>query len=300
MINLEKQFFKFIYERQLIWYKRFILKQKFPWTNDKILRDYKIINIYRELDKCTIYIIDKLKDIKDRKKILINIIFYRFFNQFNLYDKLKTDLINNIDEKTKKNLIEKFNRIKNKGEPIFNNAYLISSGEKGKKKHISILNNLQNLNLDKIIKKIDTSKTPEESFEPLKQIPMIGPFLACEIWTDLAYLKFFKQKWTDNDFVNIGPGAKWGLEIIYNQKLNSKEQKEKLNHLSNIQKKFLNKKYSNWKNIAYKHAFSNYPFLSLTNLEGSSCEFRKYWNIKHGKGKRRYFHPMNHPEDYGK
>jgi len=74
------------------------------------------------------------------------------------------------------------------------------------------------------------------------------------------------------------------------QKLNKKEQEEKLGHLHKIQENFLD---SAWKKIAYKNAFSNYPFLSITNIEGSLCEFRKYWRIKQGKGRRKYFVPRN-------
>lgn len=29
--------FDFIYNRQLIWYKKEILKENYPWSNDKIL-----------------------------------------------------------------------------------------------------------------------------------------------------------------------------------------------------------------------------------------------------------------------
>ena len=283
MVNeLEKKYFEFIYNRQLIWHKRFILKQKPPWTEDEILKKFKIINMYRELDKCTIYLIDKLKNIEDRQKILLNVIFYRFFNLNNLYENLKIDILKEINLEF---LIKKFNLLKEKG-PIFNNAYLISSGTKGKKKHIEIIENLSKINLKEIILKIDKSKTPEKSFEVLLQIPLVGPFLACEIWTDLTYFNFFKQKWSDNDFVNIGPGATWGLEIIYG-KLNKIDQKKKLRHLYNSQKDFL--KPLGWEKISYKKAFSNYPYLSITNIEGALCEFRKYYRFNQGKGKKRYF-----------
>ena len=256
--------------------------------------------MYRELDKCTIYLLDKLKEIKNREKLLLNVIFYRFFNKFNLYEDLNIKPFEKITPTFKKQLIESFNNIKNKGLPIFNNAYLIS-GNKAEKKHITILNNLETLsgNINKIIELIDESKTPEESFNVLNKIPMSGPFLSCEFWTDLTYLNFFKQRWTDDDFVNIGPGAKWGLEILYNQKLNRSDQEKKLHHLSKIQEKMLDDVNNDikWETIAYKNAFSNYPYLSLTNIEGALCEFRKYWNIKHGKGRRKFFNQENYLKD---
>ena len=116
----------------------------------------------------------------------------------------------------------------------------------------------------------------------------MGNFLAYEIWTDLTYFGFFKQGWTDDDFVNIGPGASWGLKLMY-EKLKKKEELEKIKHLHEIQKKYLNNK--EWLGIHYSRAFSNKPFLSLRNIEHSLCEFRKYYNISHGKGKRRKFEP---------
>lgn len=294
--TLENDFFKFIYKRQLIWYKRFILKEKPPWTNDGILKNFKIINMYRELDKCTIYILEKLNEIKNRKTLLLNVVFFRFFNKYNLYENLGIEPFEKIDEKLKDSIIRKFSNLKNKGTPIFNNAYLISSGNSGEK-HVSIMNNLSKLSEEsnKFIEEIDKSKIPKESFEVIMKISMVGPFLACEIWTDLFYLKFFKQNWTDNDFVNIGPGAKWGLEIVHNKDLNKKEQMEKLKQLHKMQKETLPKIHEElgerlkWEEIAYKKAYSNYPFLSLTNIEGALCEFRKYCNLKSGKGKRRYF-----------
>src|SRR5580692_10535700 len=53
-------FFKFMYERHLIWYKRFVLKEPPPWTKNKILRDNKFTNIFRELDAGTIYYVQNV------------------------------------------------------------------------------------------------------------------------------------------------------------------------------------------------------------------------------------------------
>lgn len=285
-MNLENDFFKFIQDRQLIWYKRFILKEKPPWTTDKILNTYKILNVYRELDKGTIYIINKLKNVKDRKILLLNIVFYRFFNRYKFYENLGIEPITKIED----NLKGKFENLRNKKQPIFSDAYLIASNKDNEPKYIYILKILKSLDIISLIENIDLSKTPGDSLKVIQTIQNVGPFLAYEIWTDLTYFDFFKQKWVDNDFVNIGPGAKWGLEIIYNKKLDKKEQLERIYHLHKIQSKFLNNK--NWEKIRYKDAFSNKPFLSLRNIEHSLCEFRKYWNLTHSKGKKRKFVPV--------
>ena len=255
--------------------------------------------MYRELDACTLYLIQKIKPIHDRNTLLLNITFFRFFNQRNLYEDLHIPLFQEMNEETKHSLLSAFEKRKEQGIPFFNDAYLISSGEEGKKKHESILNALQNTDFAELVKRIDHAPTPRESLDIIQSIPMVGPFLACEIWTDLSYLKFFKQGWTDNDFVNIGPGAKWGLEILANKKLSQKEQEEYLHHLHQLQEEALPlvhqelKESLAWKDIAYQDASSNVPFLSLTNIEGALCEFRKYNRLSQGLGKRRYFHAVS-------
>jgi len=293
---MEKKFFEFIFERQLIWYRRFILKKESPWTSDEVLEKYKIINVYRELDKCTIYLLSKLNGVNDRRKLLANIVFYRFFNRINLYEELGIEVFDFIGSELKEKINCRFKEREAKGLPIFNNAYIISSGGSGNKKFLTILDNLEKLDYDSLIDQIDWSQSPEESLEVLKSIPMVGPFLACEFWTDLSYFNFFKQGWNDDDFVNIGPGAKWGLELIYG-KIGKGELTKKLVHLHEIQESILSRLKSEnykWDDISYKNAFSNHPYLSVTNIEGSLCEFRKYWNIKNGTGRRKYFKPVNY------
>ena len=39
-------FWYFVKARQDIWYKRFVLKQPAPWTDDEILKPYNFCNIY--------------------------------------------------------------------------------------------------------------------------------------------------------------------------------------------------------------------------------------------------------------
>ena len=297
LLPLEFDFFKFIYYRQLVWYKRFVLKEKPPWTLDEILAKFKFCNVYRELDKCTLYILNKLKSIDDRRKIFFNVVFFRFFNRTNLYEDLGIKPFLTLDLGLKNKIIYGFKEKEEKGLSVFNNAYIISSNKKGEKKYKTVINIIEKLsgNVESLIAEIDKSKTPDESFEVIKKIPLVGSFLANEIWTDLTYFRFFKQGWTDNDFVSIGPGSKWGLELVYGRKLKRKDEMQKLRCLYNLQNdvllnvnKSLGEKDS-WGRIFYGGAFSNIPYLSITNIEGSLCEFRKYLNLKRGIGRRRYY-----------
>lgn len=213
-------FWKFVLERQRIWYRRFVLKEPYPWTQDKILQKYHFCNVYRELDEGTIYLIEKLTPIKtERKKVLFNVVTYRLFNFSGFFDKIGGLL--NPSEYNPQDFIKILDQLIAKGEKIFGPAYVISPpvikpNYRPKEKHTQLAFVIEILKekIDELIMKIDSANEAEESFNALKGIPGINNFLAYEFWTDLTYFNFFKQGRSDNDFVNVGPGARWGLNIM--------------------------------------------------------------------------------------
>jgi len=119
-----KEYWKYVVERQRIWYKRFVLKRPYPWTNDRILKKYRFCNNYRELDKGTIYLIEKIKFIKnDRRKVLSNVVAYKFFNIYGFFEK-----IGGLLDPTNYNpyiFIKILNKLITKREDIYNPAYVV-------------------------------------------------------------------------------------------------------------------------------------------------------------------------------
>lgn len=75
-------FFRTMYERQMIWKRRFMEHKSQPWTDDPILRDNKFTNVYRELDRNSQWEIKNI--IRDDSLSLNNLIWkmmvFRFFN----------------------------------------------------------------------------------------------------------------------------------------------------------------------------------------------------------------------------
>ena len=53
-------FWYFAYERQNIWYKK-LNGEKPPYTEDKILQEYKFCNAYRVLDRVSQYMLKNVK-----------------------------------------------------------------------------------------------------------------------------------------------------------------------------------------------------------------------------------------------
>src|SRR6266566_163641 len=76
-------FYKFVYDRHMVYFRRFVMKQPTPWSTDPVLRDLRFTNVYRELDAGTIWLV---KNIVERrrgqfKEILWEICIYRVLNK---------------------------------------------------------------------------------------------------------------------------------------------------------------------------------------------------------------------------
>ncbi|MFV0626587.1 MAG: nucleotide kinase domain-containing protein [Alphaproteobacteria bacterium] len=292
-------FFEFIYDRQSVWYKRNVLMKNAPWTDDDILQSFRFCNVYRELDGGTLALTKYLQtDISPEQK-LFNIIAYRFFNRRDTVENLFGGLLNphKFDIKFYE---ERFDKIK-ESESIFSNAYLITAhaynpNYRPKDKHIQILLMLNDLRLkiSEMIVELRSAK-PQEGLKIIeKYISMAGPFLSGQILLDVTYCKDIVS-YTADDFLIVGPGALWGLNIIFGKNLNQKEADEKCRFLHTIQKdvfaQILHKKGKDWFEVCWKNEkYPNFPYLALHDIQNSLCEFRKYWRLKSGKKvKKRYY-----------
>ena len=129
-------------------------------------------------------------------------------------------------------------------------------------------------------------------------VALAGPFLSGQILLDATYAGNIVP-YSGNDFLVVGPGAHWGLNIIFGQKLTPPAAAEKCRLLFKMQKEafeFLKKEQGlDWETVRWQNPeYPNAPYLCLHDIQNSLCEFRKYWRLKSGeKAKKRYFKPQN-------
>lgn len=294
-----QHFFEFIYNRQEIWYKRNILRLPQPWSNDEVFQTFKFCNVYRELDGGTLALTKYLAQPLSPEQKLFNIIAYRFFNRRDTIEKLFGGLLdpNNFDLKAYEKRMDKIKE----SESIFSNAYLISShpvnqNYRPKDKHVQVLLMLDNLRskLAEMIK-VMQSHSPQQGLTVIRDyVKMAGPFLAGQILLDATYAGNIVD-YNSNDFLVVGPGAHWGLNIIFDKKLDQLSAHEKCRFLhANQKEEFAILKENtgkDWFAVRWQNpSYPNVPYLSLHDIQNSLCEFRKYWRIKGGeKAKKRYF-----------
>ena len=76
-----ERFFNWINERHMIYLRYKVDGDSWPWTEDKILQEYKFTNVFRELDTGTIWLRENwLEPFHDHPKLFFNICLYRQFN----------------------------------------------------------------------------------------------------------------------------------------------------------------------------------------------------------------------------
>jgi len=291
-------FFKFMYKRQLIWYRRFIKHlPRERWTKDKVLQVTKYTNIYRQLDRGSLWaihmiigpIMNKYRVTDNNvvagdlyKDLIFKLILYRMCCRIETFEKAGLPGYREFDPVTYKAALENVAT----QHSVMTNAYLTCQAPKGMTKIEALIIDMIDCisKIDDVFKKIIYAKEASEIFDAILTVRGMGRFFAYEVYCDLCYSKIIP--FTTNDFVNVGPGCNEGLRLLFpyvgaslkltNIKIHELFEKQD-EHFERLGLKF---RYCNWLEPVKNR-------LSLRTIEHSLCEFSKYWLQRHSLGKRR-------------
>jgi hypothetical protein len=230
-------FFETMYERQLIWKRRFIEKKERPWTNNKIFQESKFTNVYRELDRNSQWQIKNilLDDTLDLKNLIWKMMVFRFFNnpetftfqaegkcvQISLFGEIKSGLK---QAESKDELIsatkwrngipdfeeydeDEFSRfiagIRSCGKNPYTTAYLINSqatpGQSRDYCYTRVVIPTLHKKMDELINVVQNAKQPEDIINYLKTLPAVADFIAHEFYQDFTYI----QRYTNREFMKF-------------------------------------------------------------------------------------------------
>jgi hypothetical protein len=296
------QFWEFVDKRQRIYYKRFVLKKpRAQWTQDKTLKEFFFTNVYRELDRGTLYLTKKIyPEINENSSeradadALFNTLVYRLFNHIPTWEFITKDwdgkkfLTMGMWEW--KRMASYLKNWRKKGNQVFTSAFTVTGNRFGgypdKIDNICwLINKLQQiLDEGEAVHRIMDASSMEVAFNRVRDLPGFGAFLAYEIVIDLNYYK--GDYWGENKFVNPGPGAKRGINHIFPDIRTTEDYKRAMVALRAEQREFLPAKFPYTDRVP--------RLLSLRNIEHSLCEYQKYVKRKAGtkRGRaRRYGSP---------
>ena len=209
----------FACERQNIFFKK-LNGEDAPWTNDKILQEYKFCNSYRVNDRVSQYLLKNV--IYNGKKysygdMIFRIVLFKLFNKESTWELLVnsfSDITLDTFDFNKYSLVLK--EAKDRGEVIYNDAY-ISCANKAfgyNNKHDNHLALLEKMFFeDRLQDKIIECKNMEEAFNIIKSYPLIGNFMAYQLVTDINYSDVVD--FSEDEFTVAGPGSLRGIKKCF-------------------------------------------------------------------------------------
>jgi len=282
-----EQFWSFIYERQRIWYRRFVKMRERPWTKDPILVRSKYTNVYRELDRGTIYLKENILDKnKSLHETLWEICVYRLLNKVETFQHVGIISLEDYHGKKRDKWFASLAELRDSGATIWTSAHITLQSSF---KHDRLEN--YRMFLDKLHPHIiDLAYTAgntndiQEFFKAMKGEFGFGPFTAYEVATDVAYID--DVEFSENDWANPGPGCQLGLRIIYPRSSSSDDFQAGMVRLRDGQKRYFKRYDLNFKKIR-PIVNGKSRWLSLRNIEHSLCEYGKYHKQVLGVGKAR-------------
>ena len=179
-------FNKFMVERHNIYLRRFIEGDPYPWTDDPILNEYSFCNVYRELDRVTIWIRENWREpYADHPNLPFAMAMARQINWPDTLEEIGFPEHWN-PERIKAIMQGRLNR----KEKVYTGAYMLTGTLGGTKVEQTI---------DKILTPLYEmppriiSNSLEETWKRYLPYPGFSGFMAYEVVTDLRHTKHLEN-----------------------------------------------------------------------------------------------------------
>lgn len=290
-------FFRFVDERQRVWYRRAVLGEAPPWSADEVLRRHRFTNVYRLADPGTQYAIQEILDrdepAPDRA---FNVLLYRLVGRSSTHAHVGFQQLDAFDVAEFEAALKE--RRDGTGEPVFTGAYLVSGysgfGGSDKVENVARLFGEVRDGFDAFWTDVETAPGPEAVYSAVRGLPGFGNFLAYQVLVDLLYplpsydgasmLPFSPDEWAA-----AGPGAKRGLEVLLDESAACSDL-EAMRWLCRNQEEEFERLGVDF--VWLRGGEGDRIELSLADVQNCCCEFYKYNKVTTGEGRtRRLFRP---------
>ena len=276
-INIKRvdDFNRFMVERHNIFIRKEINNEPYPWSDDAILTDYSFCNVYRELDRVTIWIRENWREpYADHRNLPFAMAVARQINWPDTLEEIGFPA--EWRPQHVKNIME--DRMANK-QKVYTGAYMLTGTLGGTKIEQTV---------DKILTPLYANfpcdfSSIENSWRSFLPYAGFSDFMSYEVVTDLRHTKWLKDAPDIMTWANPGPGAMRGLNRIFGRPLDSKQKKPLFIQEMRDLLALLN----------------NEPLpLEMRDIEHCLCEFDKYERARLGQGRpRAKYKPREYEED---
>jgi len=280
-----RRFFWWMKERHAIYLRRSITKRPFPWTKDKILQTYRFCNVFRELDRTTIWIRENWREpYADHPMLWFAMALAR---QINFIDTLaEFGFPEKWDPARLMKLIEDR---RERGEKAYTGAYMLTGTLGGPKSGQTAFKILDVLYHDPPpfvqggLSSVTQVVTLQEAWNQFRGRPGFGPFIAYEVVTDLRHTRYLRGATDIMTWANPGPGAIRGLHRVAGRRIKGRYRRDReplpRDQAIDEMRKLLS--------LSGKFLPDDFPVLEMREIEHSLCEHDKYERVRLGEGKMR-------------
>jgi hypothetical protein len=303
--------FHWIEERYKIHKKKDVLKLDSPWTDDKILQDYRFTNVRREHDRETKWYIEHIA--KNSSLSIEDKIYNTFL--FRAWNKSKTMEIlggpwnypDFMDKERYRSVVERYST--DHPEYVWYTAAFNCGGLKSSQKFpdgegyarahkeekakmekdweqcipIRMFHIPPQMEKKDIVNRILNSKDQPECFNIIQEVRGFSTFLAYQVFVDLTYIEDFP--FSENEFTVCGPGCRRGIDEVVKDR-NGLSYEEIIFWIRDNQKSLFERF-----NIDPIELFDDLTIydrcLNVMSLESSFCEISKYLKAYYETGRPR-------------
>lgn len=295
------EYFQFMLKRHRIYLAR-LADVPWPWTDDPVLRNYKFTNVFRELDKVTVWIRENIREpYANHPELFFNLMMARLFNW-------PPTLANVgfVEEWNRDKIFKPVHRMKEAGIKFTTGAYMLTGtlGGKGTPKDIQIVDYC----LDPLWKKRKLFEpkrgdTLRQAYDRIaNQVPGFGNFIAYEVVTDLRHTRYLRDAEDIMTWANPGPGAHRGIRRILGIPVDtngtlprSPERRGRMSRWPDEEEAIAIMRYLLDESELYLP--EDFPSLEMRDIEHTLCEFDKYRRVMAGGRTRARFTPPDEREE---
>lgn len=247
-----------------------------PYTHDPILREYKFCNVYRVCDRVSQFLIRNVIYDKPRSELdtLMRIFLFRLLNKSESWVEMERR-VGPVDLKTfdSDRYAQALDELRKEGKPIYGNAFILCANksfgfERKHQNHLALIDMV--FNKSETGKKLVGAKSLQRVFEVLRDLPLIGDFMAYQIAMDFNYSEVFD--FDENEFTRAGPGAVRGIDKCFEDK-GGRSYDEVIRWMVTNQEREFEKLGLSFRNLGGRP-------LKAIDCQGLFCEVDKYCRMK--------------------
>lgn len=256
--------------------------QEAPWTDDPVFQKWRFCNVHREDDKTTQWFREHIRDplSDDPRKVLLATVAFRWFNRIETGELIKDELLSGWPlPEAEDSARGKLGSV----SPLTTSAYIIKSPT-GLSKLEGLLQCIRNVVEGEDV--VHPWPRIQDLWEHLQQYPLMGPFMAYEVVSDLRWTSVLHDARDILSWANPGPGCARGLGWMFEDnpsKFKAGRPHDRRAMLGAMSLLLTASRSS-------RHWPMDWPRWEMREVEHWACEYDKYRRGEAGQNLKRRYH----------